>query len=89
MGAIEGKVFKSGNSLAVRLPREVAFPEGSKVIFEKNGDVLTIRPAKDPVEERRKVVEFVKELRALHAAYPVGEVEERDADIFPDRPGLY
>jgi len=40
------KIFKSGNSLAVRLPRELAFPEGSAVTVTRQGDSLIIRPAR-------------------------------------------
>jgi antitoxin VapB len=86
MGIVESKTFKSGNSIAVRLPRDMALPEGTPITIEKQGDALIIRPAKDPVEEKRKVTELVEALRALG---PVDEIEQRDADIFPDRPGLY
>ena len=86
MGIVESKTFKSGNSIAIRLPRDVAFPEGTAVTIEKRGDALLIRPAKDPAEEKRKVLEFVEALEALK---PTGVIEERDSDIFPDRPGLY
>ena len=40
------KIFKSGNSLAVRLPRELAFPEGCAVTVSRQGDSLIIRPAR-------------------------------------------
>ncbi len=40
------KIFKSGNSLAVRLPREIAFPEGCAVTVSRQGDSLIIRPAR-------------------------------------------
>lgn len=40
------KIFKSGNSLAVRLPRELAFPEGCEVTVVRQGDSLIIRPAR-------------------------------------------
>lgn len=84
MGIVESKTFKSGNSIAVRLPRDMALPEGTAITIEKQGDALIIRPAKDPIEEKRKVTELVAALRALG---PVGEVEKRDADL-PERPGL-
>jgi antitoxin VapB len=84
MGILETKTFKSGNSIAIRLPREVAFAEGTAVTIEKRGDALVIRPAKDPVEEKRKVLEFVEALKALPR---VGEIEQRDTDL-PERPGL-
>jgi antitoxin VapB len=86
MGIVQSKTFKSGNSIAVRLPREVALAEGISVTIEKRGGALIIRPTIDPVEERRKVTDLVAELRRIG---PVGEIEQRDSDIFPDRPGLY
>lgn len=86
MGIVETKAFKAGNSTAVRLPRSMGISEGTALTIEKHGDAIIIRLAKDPVEEKRKVTELVAALRALG---PVGEVEERDPDIFPDRPGLY
>jgi antitoxin VapB len=40
------RVFKSGNSLAVRIPREVAvFEAAEEVEIERRGDSLVIRPA--------------------------------------------
>ena len=37
------KVFKSGNSQAVRIPKEFHF-KGSEVEIQKKGDVLILRP---------------------------------------------
>jgi len=39
------KVFKSGNSQAVRIPKELQLPEGEVEII-KRGDELVIRPFK-------------------------------------------
>jgi antitoxin VapB len=40
------KVFKSGNSLAVRIPRELAVAgESDEVELERVGNTLVIRPA--------------------------------------------
>lgn len=86
MGVVDSKTFKSGNSIAVRLPKEVAFAPDLRVTIERNGDVLTIRPAVDPAEEKRKLRELVATLRAIGR---VGEVSEREPIEFPDRPGLY
>jgi len=39
------RVFKSGNSQAVRIPRELAYDDvGQEVEIERTGDTLTIRP---------------------------------------------
>jgi antitoxin VapB len=86
MGVVDSKTFKSGNSVAVRLPKEVAFAPDTRVTIERNGDVITIRPALDPTEERRKLRALVATLRAIGRA---GEVGEREPIEFPDRPGLY
>lgn len=40
------RVFKSGNSLAVRLPRDIAFAEGTEVVIARQGDSLTVSPAR-------------------------------------------
>jgi len=85
MNAVTSKTFKSGNSVAVRLPKEIAFAPDTPVVIERNGDVLTIRPAVDPAEERRRLAEFIAALRALPKP---PEVETRDPIEFPDRPGL-
>ena len=37
------RIFKNGNSLAVRLPSELALPEG-EVEIERHGNELVIRP---------------------------------------------
>ena len=39
------RVFKSGNSLAVRIPKELAFADGAlDVEIERKGETLVIRP---------------------------------------------
>jgi antitoxin VapB len=44
------RVFKSGNSLAVRIPKELAFVEGAQDIdMERVGNTLMLRPVVRPV----------------------------------------
>jgi len=44
-GRSNSRVFKSGNSQAVRIPRELAYDDvGQEVEVERKGDTLTIRP---------------------------------------------
>ena len=38
------KLFRSGNSLAVRLPAEIAYPEGTEVEVTRHGEVVTVVP---------------------------------------------
>ena len=50
------RVFKSGNSLAVRIPKELAIVEASQEIeIEKVGDTLVLRPV-----VRRKLTGIAK-----------------------------
>ena len=79
MTTVTSRVFRSGNSEAVRLPKAVAFGQDVEVTIVKTGDVLTISP------KRPSIREMVRRLREL----PVpSEIHERDPDIFPGRPGL-
>lgn len=42
------RVFKSGNSLAVRIPKELAFVDGAQdVDIERVGNTLVLRPVVD------------------------------------------
>jgi antitoxin VapB len=85
MSAHETRTFKSGNSVALRLPKGLAIGPDEKMLIEQNGDVLTVRRLKDPAEEKRKLIELVEALRAIGR---VGEIEQREPIEFPERPGL-
>ncbi len=86
MGIIQAKAFKSGNSVAVRLPRELGIDAGDALRIEKVGAEIRISPALDPAEEKRKLNALVERLLSLPAP---GEIEKRVPIEFPDRPGLY
>ena len=79
MTIVTSKIFRSGNSQAVRLPREVAYPENMEVTIERSGDVLTIRP---------KRMSLAEMFRQLAQAPGPGSVEVRDTEEIPERPGL-
>jgi antitoxin VapB len=79
MTTATGRVFRSGNSEAIRVPKDVAFGREIEVTIVRSGDVLTIYP------KRPRLHGLAAALAALPAP---GEVEVRDADFFPDRPGL-
>ena len=83
-----GKVFKSGNSAAVRLPKEIAFELGTPVTIERRGEEVIIRPKQDAEAIRRDLLELAEELRAIWADAPYREVEKRQQPIAPERPGL-
>lgn len=71
------RVFKSGNSQAVRIPAELAYADaGGEFTITRSGDVITIFPARPSMEET------IAALRALPSV-PVIEDDER-IDL-PDR----
>jgi antitoxin VapB len=79
MTIASSRIFRSGNSEAVRLPKDVAFGEEMEVTIVRSGDVLTIYP------KRASLQEMVARLRSLPGP---GDVQTRDDDVVPDRPGL-
>lgn len=83
---VHTKTFKSGNSVAVRLPKGFAIPEGAEVELDKSGDVVTLRLTRNAAEVRGRMRKLIDELEAIG---PIAEVEKREPIDFPDRPGLY
>lgn len=79
MPTITSRTFKSGNSEAVRLPKEVALGVDREVVIVRSGDVLTIYPKKKTIQE------MVAELRRLPKPTSIGE--RLPVDI-PERDGL-
>jgi len=73
------RTFKSGNSEAVRLPKDVAFGDGVELIIVRSGDVMTIYPA------QMTVTEMISRLQALPAP---PEIEDRETEPLPERSGL-
>ena len=79
------KTFKSGNSVAVRLPKGFAIPEGVEVELDKTGDTVTIRLAQDSAEEQRRMLEGLDALKALPKP---PRILKRERIVFPKRRGL-
>lgn len=87
MGIVDSKTFKSGNSVAVRLPKEIAFAPDTRVTIERNGDALTIRPAVDPADERRRLEAMLAAMAAI--GRPDDSQDRENVRLeFPDRPGF-
>ena len=62
------RTFRSGNSEAIRLPKDVAFGKDLELVVVRSGDVLTVYPAATSIPE-------IARLEAL----PVPpSIEERD-----------
>jgi antitoxin VapB len=79
MTVAKTRTFRSGNSEAVRLPKDVAFGEEVELVIVRSGDVLTLYPAATSIPE------MIARLEAL----PVPpSIEERDDEELPERVGL-
>lgn len=73
------KTFKSGNSEAVRLPKEVAFGENVELVVVRSGDVVTLYPAKMTLTEME---------RRLAKMPAPAKIETRDNEDIPERERL-
>jgi antitoxin VapB len=79
MTTVSSRTFKSGNSEAVRLPRDVAFGQEVDVTIVRSGEVLTIYPAKP------SIADLVARLEGLPKP---DRIEARDEEPLPERDGL-
>jgi antitoxin VapB len=79
MTTVTTRTFRSGNSEAVRLPKEVAFGRDVELTVVRSGDVLTIYP------KRSSMAELVEHLRSLPKP---SSIQVRDVEEIPERPGL-
>jgi antitoxin VapB len=79
MGVVT-KTFKSGNSVAVRLPKELGIPEGLDLEVEETGTGWFLR--RKPKRTGRDLVEALEKLPKLTAPF------KRERIIFPKRRGL-
>lgn len=73
------RTFKSGNSEAIRLPKDVAFGEDTDLVVVRSGDVMTIYPA------ATSVAAMIKRLRSLPTP---PTIEQRDKEELPERKRL-
>jgi antitoxin VapB len=79
MARARTRTFRSGNSEAIRLPRDVSFGEGVELVIVRSGDVMTIYPA------QRTIREMLARLNALPAP---SSIEERDVSDLGNRADL-
>lgn len=83
---VKTSAFKSGNSVAVRLPKSFGVKPGDAVEISRQGADLVIRPALDLDRERADLAELAGILRALG---PSDQFRGREEIELPDRAGLY
>ena len=62
---VHTRTFKSGNSVAVRLPKAFAIPEGAEIELEHVRGTVTMRVVRDPEEEKARLRKFLDDLAAL------------------------
>jgi antitoxin VapB len=79
MPVARSKTFRSGNSEALRLPRDVAYGEGVELVIVRSGDVMTIYPA------TMSIPAMIERLQSLPAP---SAIEQRDLEELPERDGL-
>lgn len=83
---VHSRTFKSGNSVALRLPKGLAIGPDEPMTIEQNGDVLTVRRLRDPALVRKGMLQLIADLEAIGS--PSDGIQEREPFEFPDRPGL-
>ena len=79
MSVARSRTFRSGNSEAIRLPKDVAFGDDVELVLVRSGDVMTIYPAATTIPAM---------LDRIAALPPVEAVETRDVDVIHERTGL-
>ena len=83
---VKTNAFKSGNSVAVRLPKAFGIKAGEPLDVLNKGQKIEIRRSVDPEYAQQQLAEMVRELREIG---PI-DGDPQDGRIeFPDRPGLY
>jgi antitoxin VapB len=81
MKTYSSRPFRSGNSQAVRLPKEIAFEDDVELIVSRSGDVVTMMP-----KPKISGAELVRRLEAIGP--PPDGGQERQPIDWPERPGL-
>lgn len=81
MEHVDSKVFRSGNSEAIRIPKSMAFGEDIDVTISRVGDALWIRPK----GRRPSLADMATTLLAMG---PLSEIEARPPFEGHERQGL-
>jgi antitoxin VapB len=83
---VKSSSFKSGNSVALRLPKALGVKPGEQFELVRRGTMIEVRPVVNIEQERADLKELGRILRELG---PRKNPLPRDPIEFPDRPGLY
>ncbi len=79
MTIARSRTFRSGNSEAVRLPKDVAFGDDVELVLVRSGDVITMYPAGMTIPAMLERLAALPRPRAI---------ECRDDEPLPERTGL-
>jgi antitoxin VapB len=62
------RVFKSGNSQAIRIPAEIAYEDGcAELEITRSGDVITIYPARSGIKHAVEMLRQMPQLKHISA----------------------
>lgn len=74
------KIFKSGNSVALRLPKELGLKEGDEMILREDRSKYSFEPAEAP-KRKIDIGKFVGKGQGLKPIKPEDRIfEERELD---------
>jgi len=79
MTIARSRTFRSGNSEAVRLPKDVAFGDDVELVLVRSGDVITMYPAGMTIPAMLERLAALPRPRAI---------ERRDDEPLPERAGI-
>jgi antitoxin VapB len=77
--------FKSGNSVALRVPKSSGIKPGDQFDLVERGGIFELVPVLDLAHEKAELAALVSELRAIG---PIGGDPNDGRIEFPERPGL-
>lgn len=79
MTVARSRTFRSGNSEALRLPKDVAFGDDVELVLVRSGNVMTIYPA---------ATSIIEMLATLRSTPTPRLIERRDEEPLAERLGL-
>lgn len=88
MTAHETKSFKSGNSVALRLPKGLGIGPNERFEISRHGNTVTAHRIPTHEEEAERLKRFRAALGEMQALVRPAEIQAREPFEFPDRPGL-
>lgn len=77
------KVFKSGNSMALRLPKALGFQEGSEMVLREVQKGYALEPAEQPAKKLDVDRFWGKAKGMIHVPEPREDFEPRPSSLRP------